>query len=90
MALTTIREIQERITDERIDNLVMLADDLVPIYYNELVEEWIELPIENRDSWDLSQVNDNTSITDLMAIDLFNYYLSTVELANDELQRERV
>jgi hypothetical protein len=89
MSITTLRQIKDLIRDEGADNLHQLADDLVPIYYSDLVQEWIELPIDHRDTWEPDQALGQTSITNLMAIDLYNYYYKAIEQVYYDLKREQ-
>jgi hypothetical protein len=71
------------------DSVYQLADDLVPVYYDQIIEEWLQLPMDHQDSWQDTEVSADTAITQLMAIDLFNYYLKAVDLLYYQLKEEQ-
>jgi hypothetical protein len=56
------------------DLLTELADSACPIYYNDIISDWQEMPSEFNDSWQESGTSENATIFSLMSIDLFNYY----------------
>jgi hypothetical protein len=88
--LETIRGyIKEDWTTFTEDSVYQLADDLVPVYYDQIIEEWLQLPMDHQDTWQDTEVSEDTAITQLMAIDLFNYYLKAVEQAYYDLKREQ-
>lgn len=83
--LTTYNEIRQEILDnweyleELNDNgvddyLNELADSQTPIYYGDIIEEWKELPMEFSNTWKEYPIQPDSTITSLMATDLFNYY----------------
>lgn len=93
MALRTIDEIKAYIKEDWLgfneDSTISLADELIPVYYNEIIQEWLNLPMDSQDTWQDTEITEDTAITQLMAIDLFNYYLSTVEVAYQQLKEEQ-
>jgi hypothetical protein len=81
--LTTNKDIREEIQDNweyleeaqyPEDYLDELADSHTPIYYSDIIEQWRDMPSSFNDTWQEFGVNSKTTITDLMAIDLNNYY----------------
>ena len=77
-------EIQESKYPE--DLLNERADSLVPIYYNEILQEWTDLDAEFRDRWhELGEAGADASIYSLMAIDLCMYYDQQLSSAYWEL-----
>ena len=98
MALTNYGDIKQAILDEweRIqdnpypeDTLGEIADGYLPVYYNEIISEWQELPMEYTDMWhDLAPENDST-ICGLMTIDLYNYYRELASRAYSELLQDK-
>ena len=82
--LTTRDEIRTRILDEIdeiskadfvIDQLESLADSECPIYYGDIITEWMELPDEDSNQFgEIMTPNENTTIYDLMSADLWLYY----------------
>jgi hypothetical protein len=86
MALTTDAQIKERITgslSELLGNpyaedvLAELADAEVPAYNNEVIQDWVQLPMDQSDQWKElgydTQRNEG-GILRLMAVDLAIYY----------------
>lgn len=74
------------------DRIIEYADGYCPIYNNEVIKEWAEMPSEFDDSWKDQigcdwGVNDR-GITSLMSIDLFTYYCHTTRRAYNELKEE--
>ena len=61
-----------------------MTDNLLPIHYNDIINEWHNMPSE----WDESGrdlCNAESKITDRMSADLFHYYLDLVETELDKL-----
>ena len=53
------------------------ADSAVPVYNNDVIKDWAEMPSEYNDSWrELGYGSDseNSGIISLMRVDLFQYY----------------
>lgn len=70
------------------DFIVGFAETEIPIYYNEIIDQWIELPEEYRDTWQDYGTSDNTKIYDLMSRDLFNYYTDRTSELLDLIRRQ--
>ena len=85
---TAIKESQE--TLEKVhDNLHEWVDNYLPIYYNEIVEEWQKMPAsyDDRGRAELGAREDFT-IHHLMSLDLFLYYTDLFIEAVAELEEE--
>ena len=65
-----------------------LADSYVPVYYNEVLKDWTEMPSEFNDSHLEHDKADDATIFDLMRMDLFFYYESLCQKAWTELNAE--
>lgn len=61
------------------DFIVGFADTQLPIYYNETIEQWQQLPMEYS----------NPAIFKLMTEDLFNYYNDRTSEILTEIQKEQ-
>lgn len=60
------------------DRLTEMADSAVPVYNNEIIQDWQEMPSEFDDTWqDLVSSEEDASIVRLMSLDLYNYYQDT-------------
>ena len=70
------------------DRLNEMADSAVPIYTNEIISEWCELPFDSRDRWQDYGADSNSSITHLMALDLLVYYEEQFRHAFAELTKD--
>jgi predicted Rossmann fold nucleotide-binding protein DprA/Smf involved in DNA uptake len=68
------------------DYLDELADSHTPIYYSEIIEEWRDMPSSFSDTWQEFGVNSKTTITDLMTIDLNNYYRTKFNEIYEEIK----
>jgi hypothetical protein len=95
MALTTYEEIKRQLTEDydrenlNEDVVYEIADNNVPVYYADTIEEWQLLPGEYSDTWQgLQEINGDTTITSLMNVDLYNYYLELTEKAYAEITGE--
>lgn len=84
------KELKEHYDELNSDNLAEWADGFCPVYYNEIIRDWQEMPSEYSDRWrdDGLEINQETTIFSLMSIDLFWYYLEQCERAFRELQEE--
>jgi hypothetical protein len=99
MALTDTNEIREEILDEweQLENATYpediiseMADGAIPIYYNEIVAEWAEMPADYNDTWqDGFSVSGSTTIYNLMTADLANYYRDTYNQIYREILEEK-
>ncbi len=91
--LTTRNDIQQEILDNweyleenkyPEDYLRELADSQTPIGYSDIIKEWTELPMEFSNTWKDYPIQPDSTITSLMATDLFNYYDNLyTEIYND-------
>lgn len=78
------REQFEQDTERAISEM---ADSLCPIYTADIVAEWTELPSDKSDVWqDLTVVSNDSTITSLMTLDLYSYYLDLVTRAWAEVE----
>ena len=77
----TLEEIQ--------DNSGEWVEGYLPIYYNEIVQEWQEMPSEynDRGSAELGHMGE-TTIYGLMGLDLYLYYTDIFNEAIAELEEE--
>ena len=91
--LTTYAEILATIKDnlDEIQNnpwpddaLREYADSEVPIYTNDIIDEWREMPSEYNDGGS-DYAADDSGIVDLMRYDLYNYYSETFYRAYRDL-----
>ena len=100
MALTTEAQIKELInynSNELFqssypeDFLAELAESELPIYNNEIIQEWVELPHEDRDQWKElgydTQRNEG-GILQLMIVDLAIYYNRKFSLIWEEIKAQ--
>jgi hypothetical protein len=101
--LTTREQVKERILDvfDEIENATYaedlineLADSECPVYYNQIIAEWTQLsPDDSNLFGEIMTPDQNTTIYDLMSVDLFIYYRKTfLSVYNDILdeQEEKV
>jgi hypothetical protein len=93
--LTSYEEIKRQITEDydrenlTEDIVYEVADNNVPVYYADTIEEWQLLPGEHSNTWQgLQEINEDTTITSLMNVDLYNYYLELAEKAYAEITEE--
>ena len=84
------KELKEHLDELDREDLTEWADSFVPVYYNEIIKDWQEMPSEFDNGWKelSSEMTYETTITSLMAQDLFLYYLSQCETAFRELTEE--
>ncbi len=73
------------------DMVLEFADSAMPVYYSDIISDWMELDSEFTDSWQeqLGSEVGTRGITALMAIDVFNYYLDTYNRIYSELVAEK-
>lgn len=89
------------VKDELVDNLEQLktakypedlfhefADGFVPIYTNDIIEEWQQMPSDFDDSWKDYGCSSEDGIVKRMQIDLYNYYLDQINKAWTEIESE--
>lgn len=98
MPLTTYQDIKAQVEDELEqltespypeDLLYQFADSEVPIYYGDIVKEWLELPFDDTDRWQELGANADTTIYKLMQIDLLLYYEGQFLKAWEEVKEEK-
>lgn len=83
------KELKEHYDEINSDNLAEWAEGFCPVYYNEIIEDWKEMPSEFDNNWrDGVAVTAETTLYDLMSFDLFVYYLEKCNQALDELREE--
>ena len=77
----TLEEIQ--------DNSGEWVDGYLPVYYNQIVQEWQEMPSEynDRGAAELGSMGE-TTIYGLMSLDLYLYYTDIFNEAIAELEEE--
>lgn len=71
------------------DLLSEFADSAVPIYNNEIIEDWQEMPSDYDDSWKEYTDSNENGIINLMRIDLFAYYLDTYNRIYREIRHDK-
>lgn len=71
------------------DLLTELADSAVPVYYNDIIRDWQEMPSEFNDMWQEYGTTENSTIFSLMSADLFHYYRTQYsEIYSEVIQDE--
>lgn len=71
------------------DLLVERADGYVPVYNNEIIKDWQEMPSEFDDAWLEFGEDASRGIVRLMSVDLFCYYESQTRAIWDEIVAEK-
>jgi hypothetical protein len=75
------------------DYLGESADGYLPVYTNEIISDWAEMPSEFDNTWREyglpSAKIDEISITGLMIIDLYNHYREQAQRAYNEIKSEK-
>jgi len=69
------------------DWLTEFADNLVPVYYNDIINDWKEMPAEFNDSG-AEMCGEDDGIFSRMTADLWNYYKDQVFTAYDQVKGE--
>jgi hypothetical protein len=84
-----IKEHDETLDDIR-DNSGEWIDGYLPVYYNQIIKEWQEMPSEynDRGNAELGHLGQETTIYNLMSLDLFLYYSDIFNEAVTELEEE--
>jgi hypothetical protein len=79
----------EELEDIR-DNSGEWVDGYLPVYNNQIVEEWQEMPgdYDNRGSAELGHLGHEINIINLMSLDLYVYYFDLFSEALAELEAE--
>ena len=72
------------------DLLREFSDSAVPVYNSEIIKDWQEMPSEFNDAWQDYVIGEvfKRTITDLMQLDLFNYYQHEYHKIYNELCNE--
>jgi hypothetical protein len=88
-----ILEHWEQIDADYSDELLnQLADSALPIYYGDIISDWQQMPNEFTDSWQEfyeATGADGKGITELMTIDLWNYYVAEYNRIYNEIIEEK-
>lgn len=71
------------------DCLNEYADGYLPTYTNEIIADWSEMPSEFDNSWQDYGATKDSTIIDLMKIDLFTYYRNETQNAYNEIRAEK-
>ena len=76
--------------DEIRENSGEWIEGYLPIYYNQIVEEWQAMPSEynNRGAAELGHLGQEIDIYNLMSLDLYLYYTDIFNEAVSELEEE--
>ena len=69
------------------DWLSEFADGIVPVYYNDIINDWKEMDAHFMESG-RDMVSENATITDRMTADLSMYYADQVYTAYEQLKGE--
>ena len=76
--------------DEIRENSGEWIDGYLPVYYNQIVEEWQKMPSEYNNRWaaELGHLGQEIDIYNLMSLDLYLYYTDIFNEAVSELEEE--
>jgi hypothetical protein len=80
-----LRRLKESVYPD--DIIRELADSVIPIYYNEIINDWCGLSPDYSDRWKVENY-EGDRITDLMAYDLSIYYSDKFFSAWHEIKEE--
>ena len=69
--------------------LDQFADSAVPVYYSDIIKDWQEMPSEYTDSWQDLGYGAEAGITELMRVDLYQYYTDTFYRIHEEILEEK-
>lgn len=70
----------EQIANEDSDLLIQLSESAVPVYNNDIIKDWQEMPSEFDNAWqEFYEPNGDTTIVHLMTLDLYEYYRQTYQ-----------
>lgn len=77
---TDILDHWEQIDNEYADLLTQLSESAVPVYNNDIIKDWQEMPSEYDNKWqEFYEPNGDTTIVYLMTLDLYEYYRDTYQ-----------
>jgi hypothetical protein len=97
--LPTVEEAKKRILEDvpRIlkseypqDELFLLVDSDLPVYYSEILYMWSKLPSEYEQPLKSKEITEEMNIYSLMSLDLYEYFSETYGKALAEIQDEQV
>jgi hypothetical protein len=74
------------------DALAEFADSFVPVYSNDIIKDWVQLPSEHSDRWKELGYDANRNeggIIALMQMDMVLYYLEQTRNIWDEIEKEK-
>jgi hypothetical protein len=74
------------------DRLAEMADGFVPIYYGEIIKDWVDMPSEYTDNWKEQYggvIPEEVGITALMTTDLYDYYHATTNEIYQEILKDK-
>ena len=70
-----------------------MTDNLVPVYTNAIIHDWMNLGGNDSDQWQevyaVADLPRDTTITGLMSLDLWIYYNALVTRAYNEIKQEK-
>ena len=73
-----------------LDMVREFADGYSPVYYNDILKDWAEMPSEFNDRWqEFTPDANGKTIFSLMSIDLWVYYLEQAETVYNEIKAEK-
>lgn len=72
------------------ENLNQWADNAIPIYNNDIMKDWAEMPSEFDDSWQEFGAQADSTIISLMQIDLWHYYQDAYQRIYQEVLAEEL
>jgi len=71
------------------DDLQERADGYVPVYSNQIIKDWQEMPSEYNDAWLEYGEDGSKGIVRLMSVDLFVYYQAETLRIWEEIKAEK-
>lgn len=74
------------------DTIAEYADGFVPVYNNEVMKDWVHLPMDRSDKWKELGYDANRNeggILRLMQMDLVFYYLEETDRIWQEIKEEK-
>ena len=70
------------------DIVSSFVESALPVYYNEIIKDWQEMPNDYTDIWKLEGY-EGKQITDLMIYDLWRYYSDKYHTIYHEILEEK-
>jgi hypothetical protein len=72
------------------DALREMADSACPIYYHEIIKDWVDMPNQFTDSWqEFIDPTNETTIFSLMSADLFYFYESEYTRIYNKMKKQK-